>query len=70
MAYLDECDEVLDGLDDLGDGQILEHVLADADDLAHLRLVKGEQQRGGALQDACRRRSFRVLSGCCCLPGY
>ena len=45
VTDLDEGDEVLHGLDDLGDGEVLEDILTDADDLPHLRLIKGQQQR-------------------------
>lgn len=49
---LDELHEVLHALDHLGHGEVVEHLLALADDLAHLGLVEAQQQRRGALQDA------------------
>lgn len=48
----DELHQVLHGLDDLRHGEVVEHLLALADDLAHLRLVEAEQQGRSALQDA------------------
>ena len=45
MTDLDEGDKVLHGLDDLSDSEVLKDILTDADDLPHLRLIKGQQQR-------------------------
>lgn len=43
--YLDECDEILHGFNDFGDGKILQDIFTDADDLTHLRFVKSQQKR-------------------------
>ena len=42
---LDEGHEILHRLDNFRDGEVFEHVLADADDFPHFRLVEREQQR-------------------------
>jgi hypothetical protein len=49
---LEELHQVLHGLDHLGHRQVVEHLFALADDLAHFRLVEAQKQRRGALQDA------------------
>ena len=45
----DKLDEVLHGLDDLGDGEVVQHLLAVPADFPHLGRVKGEQHVGGTL---------------------
>ena len=46
---LHELNQVLHGLDDLGDGKVVQHLLAVPADFPHLGRVKGEQHVGGAL---------------------
>ena len=47
---LDELDEVLHSLDDLGDGEVVQHLLAVPANLPHLGSVKGKQHVCGALE--------------------
>ena len=47
----DELHEVLHRLDDLRHAQVVEHLLALHDDLAHLGLVEDQQHVGRALQN-------------------
>jgi hypothetical protein len=63
---LDELAEVVHGLNDLGDGQIVEHFSAHTHYFAHLRLVEAEQQLGGAWKMLFRRLCviWKYLEGC------
>ena len=47
---LDKLDEVLHGLDDLGDGQVVKHLLAVPANFPYLRSIEGKQHVGGALK--------------------
>ena len=46
---LHELDQVLHGLDDLGDGEVVQHLLTVPADFPHLRGVKGKEHVGGSL---------------------
>ena len=46
---LHELNQVLHGLDDLRDGEVVQHLLAVPADFPHLGRVKGEQHVGGTL---------------------
>ena len=47
---LDELDEILHRLDDLGDGEVVQHLLAIPANLPHLGSVEGKQHACGALE--------------------
>ena len=56
----DELDEVFHGLDDLGDGQVVEDLFAVPTQLPDLRLVEGDEHGRGSLQDAPGARDEAV----------
>ena len=45
MTYFDKGDQVLHAVHHLSDGQVLQHRLTHADNLAHLGLIKGQEER-------------------------
>ena len=49
---LDVHDQIVHLFDELRDGQVLEHLAAKMDDLAHFGLVEGEENGRNALQNA------------------
>lgn len=61
-SYPDIGDQIFHPLHNFSDGQVLQHILTHTDDFPDLRLIKGQQQRGGPLEDAYKTNTTIIVT--------